>query len=122
MASKTVTGNTQLATVVEMNIQNYDKLVISVSKWCKPDRRARIQSGLARAAGTVATRPDLLNFQHNMSADPLSASLPKSEIVFEVKNHDGRFDPDNTEGMTPYLMERQTVTVRYGYRLNGAVE
>ena len=121
VASKTVTGNTQLATVVEMNIQNYDKLVISVSKWCKPDRRARIQSvwlGLLERY----SRSDLLNFQHNMSADPLSASLPKSEIVFEVKNHDGRFDPDNTEGMTPYLMERQTVTVRYGYRLNGAVE
>lgn len=121
VASKTVTGNAELVSVVEMEIKSYNKLVISVSKWCKPYRRARIQSVLLGLVERYS-RSDLLSFQHSMSADPLSASLPKSEIIFEVKNHDGRFDPDNALGMTPYLMERQAVNVRYGYRLNGAVE
>ena len=121
VASKTITGNTDMTSVIAMDIQDYNKLAITVNKWCKPDRRARIQSILLGVAQRY-DRYDLLSYQHSMSADPLSATLPKSEIVFEINNYDHLYDLDNPAGMNKYLMERQAVTIRYGYRLGGVIE
>lgn len=121
VAHTEVSGNRSLESVVSLDIQDYDRIEVSVLKWCLPSRRARVQR-LAIGIEKVYGKSELLNFSHSMSVDPLSAVLPKSEITFEIVNLNGEYNPDNPSGAEKYLMERQRITARYGYRLNGSVE
>lgn len=121
VAQETVTGNTNVTSVVSMDIQNYNKITIEVLKWCLPGRRARIEDILIGVERTY-TKDDLMSYSHTMFVDPLSAELPKAEITFEVKNLNGEYNPDNPQGVEQYLMERQAITARYGYKLDGKVE
>lgn len=121
VTQKTVTGNTSMTSVVNMDIQNYDKITIEVLKWCHPGRRARIEDLLIGIERTY-TKSDLMSYSHTMFVDPLSAELPKAEITFEIKNLNGEYNPDNPQGAEQYLMERQEITARYGYKLNGIIE
>lgn len=119
--SYTVTGNTDLISVFSGDIQGYNKIVIEILEWSKPYRRARISNILIGVESTFAKK-DFFKYTHSMSVDPLSAELPKSEIKFEIKNLNGEYNPDNPQGVYKYLIERQAVTVRYGYRFGGVIE
>lgn len=121
VSQTTVTGNTSLTSVVNADIQNYNKITIEILSWCLPGRRARIEEILVGIERKY-TKADLMFYGHSMFADPLSAELPKSEITFEIKNLNGEYNPDNPQGVEKYLMERQEITARYGYRLNDTVE
>lgn len=121
VAQKTVTENTDVTSVVSMDIQNYNKIVIEVLKWCLPGRRARIENILIGVERTYK-KTDLMSYSHTMFVDPLSAELPKAEITFEIKNLNGEYNPDNPQGVEQYLMERQEITARYGYKINNSVE
>lgn len=121
VAQKVVTGNTDIQSVVNLDIQNYDRIVITVQSWCLPYHFARMEQ---LTIGVVQTysKKDLMSYQHTIDVDPLSGDLPNSEISFEVSNLNGQYNPDNPQGVEKYLMERQQITARYGYKLNGAVE
>lgn len=121
VAQKEVIGNHSLNSVVTMDIENYDKIEVVVDKWCLPSRRARIEKLIIGIEKTYG-KSELIRYEHTMSVDPLSAALPKSEITFEIVNLNGEYNPDNPRGAEKYLMERQMVTARYGYKLNGAIE
>lgn len=118
---KTVTGNTEVTSVFDQDIEGYDRIVIDVLKWCLPHHRARIENiivGIER----VYSKTDIMSYAHTLSVDPMSASLPMSQIRFSIKNLNGEYNPDNPQGVEKYLMERQQITARYGYKLNGDVE
>lgn len=119
--TETITENTDITSIIEHDIQNYDKIVIEVLKWCKPTRRARIEQVII-GIEKIYSKSELMNYSHNISVDPLSAELPKSEISFEIVNLNSEYNPDNPQGTERYLMERQAITARYGYKLNGIVE
>lgn len=114
-------SNGDMTSVANADIDNYDRIVIEVLEWCLPGRRARIESITIGIVKTY-TRTDLMSFEHENTVDPLSFELPKNEIRFKIKNLNGEYNPDNPQGAEKYLMERQAVTARYGYKLNGAVE
>ncbi len=119
--SKTVEGNTDVNSSFFADIQGYDRITIEVLKWNKPSRRARIERivvGIERSY----RKADILKYIHSMFADPLSAELPKAEIVFEVENLNGKYDPYNPSGENKYFLERQTVQVRYGYKFKDGIE
>ncbi len=116
-----VTDNTELESVVFFDISGYDRIVITVDKWCLPYRRARVEHIIV-GIKKIYTKSEIINYTHNITVDPLSASLPKAEIVFEIVNLNGEYNPDNPRGAEKYLMERQMVTARYGYKLNGELE
>lgn len=118
---ETVTGNTSVTSIFSRDIQNYDRITIEILKWCLPYHRARIENiliGIER----VYSKTDIMSYSHTMFVDPMSAELPKAEITFEISNLNGEYNPDNPQGAEQYLMERQEITVRYGYKLNGSVE
>lgn len=117
----TVTENTDLVSVFSGDLQGYNKIVIEVLKWSKPYHRARISNIIVGIENTF-TKNDFFNYSHSMFVDPLSASLPKTEIAFEIKNLNGEYNPENPTGVYKYLIERQKVTGRYGYKLDGNVE
>jgi hypothetical protein len=70
----------------------------------------------------IYTKDDLMGYEHEQSADLLSAELPKNAIVFKLDNSDSRWNPDNPTGAEKYLIEKQTLKVKYGFLIDGAVE
>ena len=68
------------------------------------------------------TKNELLSYSHEQTGNLNSAELPKNSIEFSVDNTDGRWNPNNPNGLERYLSERQRVTVRYGMDVNGSTE
>ncbi len=121
IATSEIIGNTEVITQVLRDIVDYDKLTIEIIKWGNPYRRARIEEifiGLKRVYG----KSELMNYQHIMSVDLLSAKLPKNEIKFEISNLDGEYNPLNPDSYAKYLIERQRIVAKYGFKINGAIE
>lgn len=116
-----VTDNTSVKTVIESNISGYDKIEIEVVEWCLPYCRARIEEVVVGVV-TVFDNSNLMSYTHEQSADMLSFELPDCHIQFEIDNSNDAFNPDNPAGLLQYLIERQQMKVRYGYKLNGTVE
>lgn len=121
VAQETIQNNQDILSVISLDIQNYDEIKIQILKWCNPYRRARI-SRIVVGILKSYQNADLMAYQHSMLVDLLSASLPKAEIVFQLLNINGEYNPDNPQGAEKYLMERQTVTARYGYLIGKNIE
>ena len=120
-ASTTVTGNRNVSSVVNLDIEEYDKIVIQITRWCLPHHRARISNILVGIKQTYS-KTELMNYSHTIEVDPVSAALPTIEIEFSISNLNGQYNPDNPQGAEKYLMERQEITARYGYLIDGAIE
>ena len=70
----------------------------------------------------VYTKSDLLSFAHQQTGSLVSGELPKNHIEFTLDNSDGRWNPSNPKGLERYLSERLRISLRYGFKINGAVE
>ena len=119
--SKIVDDNTDTVSTVVFEMTNFDRIDIEVIRWNTPRRRARVERvflGLFQSY----VKSNLLKFDSTQSIDLLSAALPKYEVSFEVDNRDGTFDPQNPEGLTKYMMERQEISTRYGFRMGESAE
>lgn len=121
MGTTSVTGNTDIKSVVWMDIVNYDRITIRISKWCLPYRRARIEEILI-GVEKVFSKKDLFSFSHTQEVDPISSTLPKSEISFSIDNTDDSYNPNNLNSLAKYLIERQEIKAKYGYKINNKVE
>lgn len=113
--------NDSLQSLFSHDITGYDKMTLEVLSWSRPGRRARIEA-LTVGVERVYDKSNLISYTHSMVVDPLSAELPTAEISFEIANLNGEYNPDNPQGAAKYLIDRQSLTVRYGYKLNGEVE
>lgn len=121
IGTKEVIGNTDIKSIVYMDIVEYDRITITVTKWCLPYRRARI-SNILPGVEVSYSKNDLFSFSHKQSVDPISAELPKAEISFSIDNSDNSYNPNNTEGLSKYLIEQQEIEVRYGFKIEDSVE
>lgn len=121
-AEKEVTGNRSVKSLVFVEINDYNRIEIIIKKWCLPNHRARVEE-IFVGVNKVYGKAELFSYSHSQSVDPISTSLPKAEINFSIDNIDGEYNPNNTEGISKYLTERQEVKARYGLRLDdGSVE
>ena len=120
-AETTVTNNISQTSVVSLKLVNYDSIVITVHSWVLPYRRARIEN-VAIGHMLTLTKNDILSFTHEMHGDLMSGEIPKYSIEFTMDNSDGRWDPNNPQGIEQFLAERQKLTVRYGLDINGIIE
>lgn len=122
VASKCVTGNKSVKSLIFVDIANYNKVVILIRKWCLPNHRARVEDVLL-GINKVYGKSALFDYSHKQSVDPISTSLPKFEINFSIDNVEGEYNPHNHYGLAKYLMERQEVKTRYGLKLaDGTIE
>lgn len=121
IAEKTVTGNKDVVSIVDMELVNYNLIAIEVLEWCLPYRRLRMERA---ALGHILTlnKGEILSFTHEQHGDLNSGELPKNSVQFSFDNIDGRWNPANPVGMEKYLSERQKVTVRYGFDISGSIE
>lgn len=121
VATKTITDNESVLSIVQMDIVNYDKITIDIIKWSMPYRRARIDEifiGILH----IYSKKSIFSYNCSQNVDPISAELPKAEVSFSVDNLDGSYNPYNNKGLSKYLMERQEINVKYGYKLDTGYE
>jgi hypothetical protein len=121
VAEKNVIDNKSVMSVVELDIENYDLIRIEILKWCLPYHRARI-SNIFVGINKIYTKTDLMEFEHSQEVDPLNAKLPKISVRFAIDNTSDEYNPNNEAGMSKYLMERQEIRTRYGYKLGDSIE
>ncbi|MGI6078762.1 MAG: hypothetical protein ACOYCB_11520 [Fastidiosipilaceae bacterium] len=121
-SEKLVTGNDTTRTVVDMDINEYDEIVVEILKWSSPRRRARIARIHLGRSITYGKGELFGTFTHSQEVDPLSAKMPKMSLKFGVSNVDDSYNPYNQAGISKYLVERQEIQVRYGYRIGSDVE
>ena len=114
-------GNTGVRTVVDADLQQYNKISIEILKWSRPHRRARM-SYFVIGTDMIYTKDDLMSYSHTQSVDLLSGTLPKNAITFSLDNTQGQWNPDNEEGAEKYLLQRQALKVRYGMRVGDTTE
>lgn len=121
VANTVVEDNSSLTSFVELDMEGYNRISIQLLKWCTPRRRARV-SDITLGLVKLYQKDDLVDFSHTLATDPLSASLPKAEISFKIINLDEEYNPENPSGASKYLIERQKISVRYGYQLGWSIE
>lgn len=119
--TKTITNNKSILSVVMMDIANYDRITIEIVKWSLAGHRARIDE-IFVGVNKIFSKSGIFSYESSHSVDPISAELPKSEVSFTIDNLDGTYNPYNDEGMSKYLIERQEINVKYGYKLANGVE
>ena len=119
--SRTVKNNTEVSSFVDMEVANYDSVEITVSKWCVPNHRVRIERVMFGHT-LVFDKSHLLSYTHEQTGDFTCTELPKNSIEFTIDNSDDRWNPLNKQGFEKYLSERLKITVRYGMDLNGMTE
>ena len=106
--------------IVEQELAKFNAITIEVVSWNRPGRRARIAE-IFPGIKKVYNKQNLLSFSCAESLDPVSASLPKYSVQFEIDNTDDAFNPNNPEGLAKYMIERQKIQTRYGFRLGDEV-
>lgn len=116
-----VTDNTSVISQIFTALQGYNKIVIEVFGWCLPKRRCRVTE-VFLGIREFYTKSNLLSYDHTESADLLSASLPKNEVVFNLDNSTGRWNPSNPSGAEQFLIERQEIIVKYGMKVDNGIE
>lgn len=121
IASATVENNTSSMTEVALDIVNYDSVTVEVLAWNLPDHRVRIDQ-ISFGHMVSFNKNDILSFSHEQQGCLVSGELPKNSINFALDNTDGKWNPNNPDGIGKYLVERQLVTVRYGMSVDGATE
>ena len=121
VASTTITNNKEPKMTAYVDMEGYNRITIEVLKWSLPYRRARITS-VQIGTDLIYGKSEIINYSHSQSVDPISATLPISKISFAINNVDDTFNPNNLDSLAKYLIERQEVKVRYGYKLDDEVE
>lgn len=121
VANKTVTNNSDATTIIDTDIDNFNKITIEITDWCLPYRRARVEE-IIIGVKSVFGKAELVGYEHSQSVDLLSLELPKAQIVFNISNVNGNWNPDNPAGVMKYLLERQEIRVRYGFKIDDSIE
>lgn len=122
VAEYKVENNFSVKSVVEFDIENYDRIRIEILRWCLPYHRPRI-SEIFVGVNKVYEKSDITGYEHEQDIDPIGATTPVNKMAFEIDNSNNIYDPNNITGLSKYLMERQEMRVKYGLKLNdGTIE
>ncbi len=121
VAEKFVENNFTARSIVWLDINNYDSIVISVEKWCLPFHRPRIAEIFVGIKNTYV-KSDIIDYSNKTIIAPLGDKLPTANVEFKLDNRERMYDPDNPTGLTKYLMEQQHIRVKYGQKSNGKME
>ena len=108
-----VTGNDNPLYVLIKGLDNYGRIVITIKKWAKPYRRARITEV---DFGVIQEYQDDKIIKLNMIEEMniISDKIPSNEIKFTIDNKSKEFNILNPEGFYRFLKERQEVQASIG--------
>lgn len=116
-----VVDNTEVLVTPLGQLYNYKKIVVTIYKWCKPYRRARV---VEVDFGVVKVYQDsnLIKASLIEEMDVITSTLPSPEFKFTVDNSSREFNILNPSGIYRYLQERQQVIAEIGVNTGIAVE
>lgn len=121
VGSASVSNNTSMESIIDTPFQEYDSIEITISSWNIPNRRYRIRS-VVLGWSVSFDKNDILTFNHSSIADPISGVLPKNSVDFSISNYDNKWDITDERSFARYITERQKVSTRYGFEINGSTE
>lgn len=108
-----VRGNTESRYVIEDPIADYRRIAITIQKWCKPNRRAKVTEV---SFGVVRVYEDdkLIKLNLIEEINPTSETVPANELKFVVDNSSREFNILNPTGIYKFLQERQAASLEIG--------
>lgn len=116
IASEKVRGNIGATYVWVKGLDAYKKIVITIRKWVKPFRRARIVEvdfGVVKVyEGDKLVQLNLIE-QMNVVGD----TLPANELRFTIDNSSKEFNILNPDGFYRFLKDRQELSVSLGIEI-----
>lgn len=115
-----ITNNTDVFSVVQTNVNNYNKIVITIQEWNIGNSVPKIEQ-IILGQRLKLTKENILKYNCNMEIELNSFSLPTHEISFDIDNSNDQFNPDNPSGIYSYLQERQEIDVLYGLKLDNGM-
>lgn len=101
----------------EHPLQNCTKLVIQFLGTNKPFRRLRLFQIVFGVTHTFTTK-DVQSYSQTWEVDPISSSLPKTQLKFTAENFENQYNADNPQGIWLYLDEKQPIHLQWGQELN----
>ena len=114
---KEVTGNLQPIYELEESLDQYTKVRITISKWCRGNRRARVVEvdfGLLK----VFSDRELIKVDLLEELDTINNVIASNELRFTIDNQDRSFNILNPTGIYRFLKERQEVTCEFGVKID----
>ena len=115
--TKEVRGNLQSIYELEERLDQYTKVRITISKWCRGNRRARVVAvdfGLLK----VFSDQELIKVDVLEELDTINNVIASNELRFTIDNQDRSFNILNPTGIYRFLRERQEVTCEFGVKVN----
>jgi hypothetical protein len=112
-----VRGNDKVIDEAIGQLSNYKSIEITILKWSKPYRRARVQEvdfGIVREYENTG----LIRFDLIENMDLTSIEVPNAEFSFTVENTDRAFNILNPTGFYKYLQQRQKIDASFGVELD----
>ncbi|OMF54674.1 hypothetical protein BK138_16070 [Paenibacillus rhizosphaerae] len=102
--------------VFMQGIDNYAKVVLTIRKWAKPFRRARVtEMDFGVVQEYTGQKLIKLNVVEQMNV--VSDTLPANEIRFTIDNSDKEFNILNPTGYYRFLKDRQEVSFALGIEI-----
>jgi len=121
IASIDVENNDKVQCDVSYLLSDYRKAVITIKKWSKGERRARV---VEVDFGIVKVYDDssLITCSLVEELDLTGSTVPSAEFKFTVDNVNREFNILNPTGFYAYLQQRQQVDVQLGVLVGSAYE
>lgn len=118
ITTTSVTDNTDIIAVPIGQLYNYRKVSVTIKKWSKPNRRARVMEvdfGFVKQY----TDDQLINMSLVEEMDLMTGRLPSPEFKFTIDNSDRLFNILNPTGFYKYLQQKQQVIGEIGLDTGG---
>jgi hypothetical protein len=117
LTSESVVGNTSPIYYFETPIENYSRITITILKWAKASRRARI---VEVDFGIVQEYlgDKLISLKVIEEMDLLASTVPSNEMQFILDNSDNAFNILNPNGIYRFLKMNQEMSASIGLLIN----
>ena len=111
--SVTVTNNTLSQYIWKSNLENFEQIVITITKTSNPYRRVRITE-VTFGVVKEYTDNELIRMDILKEMDFVSNNIPADEVSFTLDNSTQEFNILNPTGIYSFLQKRQRVKPYYG--------
>lgn len=101
-------------------VPSCNKIEITALKGGAPYTRFRLENILFGIREFFES-DSIISSTWKRNVDFVNAKLPTYDFDFTILDVDRKYDPENPQGIYPFLEERQNVTFYYGYELNNGV-
>ena len=116
-----VTNNTLIQRKVIAPLVGFKKITVNITKWCMPNRYARITE-IDAGVVLVYTDDNLVRLSLTEEVDPIAANVSIPEFEFSIDNSSKEFDILNPSGIYTSLQQRQRIYAEMGLDLTGRTE